>query len=158
MVQKYRYKFKKRLGALILCLVMIFSIIPMTAVQSFAAVIDTDADGNVVVTSIKYAVDHDIFAAKSGYVEILGTNLLDVDFLFEMSGQGFEFLQNKDTNTNTFIKYSLTAEEVENFTGRIKAGSLIVDLDSSDFPNIQGSDKQTINKDDATPYSLECTM
>merc|ERR1711879_855965 len=55
---------------------------------------------------------------------------------------------------NTFIKYSLTAEEVENFTGRIKAGGLIVDLDSSDFPNIQGSDKQTINKDDATPYTL----
>jgi len=154
MVQKYSYKLKKRVGALILCLFMIFSIIPMTAVQTFAAVIDTDADGNVVVTSIKYAVDHDIFAAKSGYVEILGTNLLDVDFLFEMSGQGFEYLENKDTNSNTFIKYSLTSEEVENFTGRIKAGSIIVDLDSSDFPNIQSSDKQTINKDDPQPYSL----
>jgi len=154
MIQNYKYKIKKRVGALLLSLVMLFSIIPMTAVQSFAAIIDTDDDGDITVTSIKYAVDHDIFAARSGYVEILGTNLLDVDFLFEMSGQGFELLQNKVTNINTFIKYNLTAEEVENFTGRIKAGSVIVDLDSSDFPNIQGSDKQTINKDDPKPYTL----
>jgi hypothetical protein len=122
--------------------------------QSYAAIIDTDADGNIVVTSIKYAVNHDVFATESGYVEIIGTNLLDVDFLFDVDGKGFQLFENKTTNTNTFVKYTLTAEEVENFLGRIKAGSVIIDLDSADFPNLQSSDKQTVNIDDTKPYML----
>jgi hypothetical protein len=141
----------KRVLAMFLCLITIAALMPL---QSYAAIIDTDADGNIVVTSIKYAVNHDVFATESGYVEIIGTNLLDVDFLFDVDGKGFQLFSDKSTNTNTFVKYTLTSDEVESFLGRIKAGSVIIDLDSADFPNLQSSDKQTINIDDDQPYTL----
>lgn len=147
---------KKKL-VLLLTILTILASLPMNALVSYAIVVGSNTDGNRVVTNIKYSVTHSGFTLESGYLEIQGTNLLDVNVLFEESGKGFVSMGDQVINTETFVKYNLTKDEAEVFIGRVRIGGQTINLNTTTFPNIQGSDKQTINIDDAQPYTINFT-
>lgn len=145
----------KRKLVLLLIVLTIMGSLPMNALASYAIVVGSNDDGNIVVTSVKYSVDHTGFTLSDGYIEIEGTNLMDVGVLFEKSGQGLVTMGERVINTNTLVKYNLTTDEAEAFIGKIRVGGQSINLNTANFPNIQSSNKQTINIDDPQPYTIE---
>ena len=138
---------KKKL-VLLLTLLTILSSLPMNGIIAFAMIVGTSGGEDVIVTDIKYAITHEVFQINSGYVEILGENLKDVEVLFEKYGQGFVSMGTKTLNSETFVKFNFNSEETQAFIGRVRIGSRTISLNTGTFPNIQSSDKQTVNKDD----------
>lgn len=138
---------KKKL-ILILTLLTILSSIPVNGLVAFALVVGTAGGEDVVVTDVKYAITHNVFQISSGYIEILGENMKDVEVLFEKYGQGFVSMGTRVINSSTFVKYNLNAAETQSFIGRVRIGNRTINLNTGTFPNIQSSDKQTVNKDE----------
>lgn len=139
---------KKKL-ALLLAILMILTSLPLSSYTAFALAVGTKGDDTVEVTDIKYAITHDIFQISGGYFEFLGEYLKDVEILFEKTGLGYVAMGTRTINSETFVKYTISALEAKAFTGRIRIGGRTVNLNTGSFPNIQSSDKQTVNKDDA---------
>lgn len=137
---------KKKL-ILLLTLLTILSSLPLTSIAAYAVVVGTNAGQDVVVTDIKYAINHDVFQISNGYIEILGSNLRDVQVLFERVGQGFVAMGTRTINSASFVKVNFTALETQSFTGRLRIGDMTMNLSTGTFPNIQSSNQQTINKD-----------
>jgi len=135
-----------------LIIILILNLLPITAIQSFAQTYGSDDDGSVVATDIKYAVTFDGFETRSGYIEIFGSNLEDIDIRFDTI-DGYTAMGTRTINTDSFLKYTLTGEEAESFTGKILINGKIQDI-SSNFPNLQSSDKKTVNIDDPQPYTI----
>lgn len=142
---------KKKL-LIMLALLTILASLPMTHLAGYALVVGNKDDADVVVTDIRYAINHEVFQISDGFIEILGTNLRDIDVRFEKYGKGFVTMGTMDINSDTFVKYTLTSLETKEFTGRIRIGGQTINLNTGSFPNIQSSDKQTVNKDDATRF------
>ncbi|MBE0451994.1 MAG: hypothetical protein IBX70_14300, partial [Clostridia bacterium] len=142
---------KKKL-ILMLALFTILASLPMTHLAGYALVVGNKGDADVVVTDIRYAINHEVFQISGGFIEILGSSLRDVEVLFERYGQGFVALGTRVINSETFVKYNFTSLETQAFTGRIRIGGQTLNLNTGTFPNIQSSDKQTVNKDDLTRF------
>ncbi|GAU77808.1 IPT/TIG domain-containing protein [Fusibacter sp. 3D3] len=145
----------KRKLVLLLIILTIMGSLPMNALASYAIVVGSNDDGNRVVTNVKYSVNHTGFTLLEGYIEIEGTNLEDVGVLFEKSGQGLVTMGERVLNTNTLVKYNLTKDESEAFIGKIRVGGQSINLNTATFPNLQSSNKQTININDPKPYTIE---
>jgi hypothetical protein len=146
---------KKKL-VLLLTLIIILGSLPTSGIMAFAMVVGESDGEDMDVTDIKYAITHDVFQINSGFIEILGENLKDVEVLFEKYGQGFVSMGTRSLNSETFVKYNLNSAETQAFTGRVRIGSRTINLSTGTFPNIQSSNKQTINKDE-TPNSIVFT-
>jgi hypothetical protein len=144
---------KKKL-ILMLALFTLLASLPMTHLAGDALVVGNKGDADIVVTDIRYAINHEVFQISGGFIEILGSNLRDVEVLFERYGQGFVALGTRVINSETFVKYNFTREETQAFTGRIRIGGQTLNLNTGSFPNIQSSDKQTVNKDDPTRFII----
>lgn len=138
--------FKKKM-AVLLAIITIFSVLPMGSIASYSLVVGTAGGQDVVVTDIKYAITHNVFQISNGYVEILGNNLKDVEVRFERVGVGFDAMGTRAINSATFIKINFNAVETQAFTGRVQIGGRIVNLNTGTVPNLQGSNKLTVNKD-----------
>lgn len=116
-------------------------------INSFALVVGTVGGNNRIVTDVEYSMSHLVFENKGGYVQFLGSELKDVDVLFEKYGEGFVNMGKRTLNTDTLVKYALTPEETQKFVGRMRIGNQTINLGTGNFPNIQNSNKQTVNKD-----------
>ena len=143
---------KKKL-ILLLTLITILGSLPINGLIAFGLVVGNKGSDDIVVSDIKYAITHDVFQINSGFIEILGEKLKDVEVLFEKYGQGFVSMGTRTLNSETFVKYNLNSAETQAFTGRVRIGSRTINLSTGTFPNIQSSNKQTINKDE-TPNSI----
>ena len=138
---------KKKL-ILLLTILTILSGLPINALASYALVVGSNATGDVIVTDIKYAINHEVFQINNGYIEILGTNMRDMEVLFEKYGQGFVAMGTRTINSATFVKYTFSTLETQSFTGRMRIGGRTINLSTGTFPNIQSSNQQTVNKDE----------
>ena len=138
---------KKKL-ILLLTVLTILSSLPISSIAAYAVVVGTNAGQDVVVTDIKYAINHEVFQISNGYIEILGSNLRDVQVLFERVGQGFVAMGTRTINSASFVKVNFTALETQSFTGRLRIGDMTMNLSTGTFPNIQSSNQQTVNKDE----------
>ncbi len=125
----------------LLALITVIAALPM---HSFALVVGSFGGTDIIVTDIKYAITHDVFQINGGYIEILGSNLRDVELRFERAGQGYVNMGTRTINSNTFVKINLTRQEAQGFLGRVIISGAIVNLNTGTFPNIQSSNKQTI--------------
>jgi hypothetical protein len=142
-----RSRMMKQKLVLLLIGLILTGLLPATAIQSFALAVGTIDGETIDVTDLRYSITHDGFEIDSGYVEIMGENLKDVDVLFEKAGLGFVDMGTRTLNTTTFVKYNLNQEETADFTGRIRVGNKTINLNTGTFPNIQSSDKETVNRD-----------
>lgn len=133
-----------RIAARILALILVFAMLltsPGFAVQVGPA----DDNGNYPdLTGIKYALVHDVFNLRGGYLELSGSNLEGITVLLNISGRGLQQIGEREIDASGFIKINLTAEEAQDFTGMILVGNKSFNLNTSSFPNLQGSDKATI--------------
>ncbi len=138
---------KKKL-VLLLTLITILGSLPINGLISFAMIVGSKDTNDIIVTDIKYAITHNVFQIDSGFIEIFGSYLKDVEIQLEKTGLGFVTMGTRSLNTESFVKYTLTNLEAKAFTGRMRIGGQTINLNTGSFPNIQSSDKQTINKDE----------
>ncbi|OJV62970.1 MAG: hypothetical protein BGO41_09705 [Clostridiales bacterium 38-18] len=146
----------KKTLIILLTIITILGSIPLDGILSFALVVGTSGGADVEVTDVKYAISHEVFQITNGYIEILGENLKDVEVLFEKYGQGFVSMGTRVINSSTFVKFNLNTDETQAFIGRVRIGNRTINLNTGTFPNIQSSNKQTVNKDQ-TPNSITFT-
>lgn len=144
----------KRKLTLILALLMILTTLPLTELASYAVSVGITGSLTREVTSIKYSMTHEVFERQGGYLEIFGENLKDVAVLFDTS-DGYSELGSRTTNTEDFIKITLTSVQAAKILGDVRIGNKIFNLNTGSFPNIQSSDKQTVNKDATNPLEKE---
>ncbi|MGX8796573.1 IPT/TIG domain-containing protein [Fusibacter sp. JL298sf-3] len=144
----------KRKLAWLMALMVIIVNIPLSGIVH-ALEVGTNNTQPITVDDIKYARTHNVFEISSGFLEIFGDNLKDVDVRFN-TPDGYEAMGTRTVNEGSFVKFVLTAEETQRFTGTVRIGNKNVNLNTGTFPNITSSDKQTVNKDDAA-YSITFT-
>lgn len=136
-------KFMLSIGASVVVLLLLLGQVSYAA----GIVVGTTSGGLAMeVEDIRYAINYDVFEMQSGYLELMGANLKGVTVLFEKAGIGFEEMGNRVTDTDGFIKITLTPEEAGKVTGRLRIGNKTFNLDTATFPNIQNSNRQTIIK------------
>ena len=138
---------KKKL-VLLLTLITILGSLPLNGLIAFGMIVGEKGPGqDIVVSDIKYAITHSVFQTNSGYIEIFGKFLKDVEIQFEKTGTGYVTMGTRTLNTETFVKYTFSSLESKSFSGRVRIGGQTINLNTGSFPNIQSSDKQTVNKD-----------
>ncbi|MDO4799854.1 MAG: IPT/TIG domain-containing protein, partial [Bacillota bacterium] len=129
-------------------LVSLLLVILLCGQVAFAVPVGPPGPGGAPdVTHLKYALNHDEnFSLVGGYLELLGSGLKQIEVYFELSGKGFVEAGNRITDTGTFVKINLSVADSALFTGRVRVGNKLIDLKTSNFPNFQGSDRQTVVK------------
>lgn len=153
-------KTKKRISKLLISVLLLsnFFMNPWVT-TSEAEVVGSDDDGDIVVTDITYGVRHNGFEVEDGYFEIQGSNLEGVSVKVDIAGLGYTStpLTLSAESDDGFLKYTITDEDLELFTGVLRIGSNNFSFDTSDLPIIDGADKLTINEDDPQPYTITFT-
>jgi len=107
-----------------------------------------DVGSGATVTNVKFIKQHVGYDVTGGNVIIIGTNLEDINVLFEVKGGIPTALGTLHQDSNAFfLNYVFSFEEADSFTGRIYLGNKIINLNTPNFPNITSSNAAIVNQD-----------
>lgn len=122
----------RKLTAIIMMTVMLL-------LQGANLAMAVDIGGGATVTRIKYQVVRDEnYNITQALVEFTGENLLNKVVLFS-TDQGTQAMGKKLLQYENFLQYSFTPEEVGRFTGEVRIGTGIFNLDLGNFPTIDST-------------------
>lgn len=142
----------KRVMAWLLAIMMIvtnFATVQPLAVQAL------DVGNGATVTSVKFIKQHEGYDVVGGNVIIIGSNLEDINVLFEVEGGIPKSLGTKDADSNAFfLNYILNYEEADSFTGKMYIGNQVINLNTPNFPNITSSSTAVVNQDQLGTLTL----
>lgn len=134
----------RRWTAMFVALLMVLG---MLQPLSFAVNIgNTDQGQPIQLDEVRFSLNHEVFQFQGGYLELFGENLKGVDVFVEIAGQGLLPFGKRTVDTPTFVKIDLNKKDIEDFNGMVRIGSKNFNLNTSGFPNIQGSNRQTVIK------------
>ncbi len=112
-----------------------------------------DVDG-MRIDELRYIKNHQGYNVTGGNLIILGASLDDSNIYFDVNGVP-EKLGTLSSNSGTSIlNYELTAQEVNQFTGIIYAGSTGLSLDTPNMPYISGADVSNVNQDQGESITI----
>lgn len=107
-----------------------------------------DVGSGASVTNVKFIKQHVGYDVTGGNVIIIGTNLEDINVLFEVKGGIPTALGTLHQDSNAFfLNYVFSFEEADSFTGRIYIGNKVINLNTPNFPNITSSNTAIVNQD-----------
>lgn len=107
-----------------------------------------DVGSGASVTNIKFIKQHVGYDVTGGNVIIIGTNLEEINVLFEVKGGIPTALGTLHQDSNAFfLNYVFSFEEADSFTGRIYIGNKVINLNTPNFPNITSSSTAIVNQD-----------
>lgn len=135
---------KKKL-AWLLILMVIMSLIPPISPYPVHAL---DVGDGATITNVKFIKQHVGYDVTGGNVIIIGTNLEDINVLFEVQGGIPTALGTLHQDSNAFfLNYVFSFEEADSFTGKIYIGNKIINMNTPNFPSITSADAAIVNQD-----------
>lgn len=135
---------KKKL-AWLLILMVIVSLIPPISPFPVRAM---DVGDGATITNVKFIKQHVGYDVTGGNVIIIGTNLEDINVLFEVQGGIPTAIGTLHQDSNAFfLNYVFSYEEADSFTGKIYIGNKIINLNTPNFPSITSANAAIVNQD-----------
>lgn len=114
-----------------------------------------DVGSGATVTNVKFIKQHVGYDVTGGNVIIIGTDLEDINVLFEVKGGIPTALGTLHQDSNAFfLNYVFSFEDADSFTGKIYIGNKIINLNTPNFPNITSSSTAIVNQDQSESITI----
>ncbi len=134
----------RRVLAFLLSFVLLFSSVP-----AFALVVGSKGGEDRVLETVRFTLIHEGFDFSGGYIELKGENLQGIE-VYQRIGSQLENIGERKIDTYSRVTITLSKEDMVSFSGELAVGNQDIDLETGNFPNIQGANKNSVIED-ATP-------
>jgi len=141
--------------SLVMIIVMMFNILPWSSV--LVAFANVDAGSSIIIGDISYVRVHSGKVITEGTIGIGGSGLKGLDVRIKNRTNGkFELIPgtSRTADEDSYSEFTLDATLTENFTGEMRIGDKIIDLDINNFPTITDYSTKNVNVNNGASITI----